>query len=162
MAIWAVDGQPTFSVSTIEMIIGDDQEPLVDVIERTCAKQPSPVRLHHRVLAQLCTKVFLYWSVEQARTEKQQPYSDAMQQLKRLGPKKAAKLQRHVDKLYDRILLGPLAIPGHGDHDEVSPHWRRGHFRMQPHGPHHSLRKVLFIAPTLVRADRLENAPSAG
>lgn len=162
VAIWAVDGQPTFSVSTIEMIIGDDKEPLVDVIERTCANKPGPVRLHHRVLAQLCTKVFLYWSVEQARTEEQRPYFDAMQQLKRLGPKKAAKLQRHVDRLYDRVLLGPLSIPGHGAHDEVSPHWRRGHFRMQPHGPHHSLRKVLFIAPTLVRADRLENAAPDG
>lgn len=120
-------GQPTFSVSTIEMIIGDDKESLVDVIERTCDEHPTWVRLHHRVLAQLCTKVFLYWNLEQVRTEKQQPFSNAMQQLKRLGPKKAAKLQRHVDRLYDRILLGPLSLPGHGVLDEVSPHWRRGH-----------------------------------
>lgn len=85
-----------------------------------------------------------------------------MLQLKRLGPKTAAKLQRHMDRLYDRILLGPLSLPGHGVHDEVSPHWRCGHFRMQPHGPRHSLRKVLFIAPTLVRAGRLESAAPDG
>ena len=55
------------------------------------------------------------------------------------------------------ILLGPLELPEYvrGVQNDVSPHWRRGHFRMQPHGPHQSLRKVIFIAPTLVRADRL-------
>jgi len=28
---------------------------------------------------------------------------------------------------------------------------------MQPHGPQMSLRKIIFIAPTLVRADRATN-----
>ena len=93
--------------------------------------------------------------MEQACHERQTLYSDGELQLTRLGPKKAAKVRRHVDKLYDRILLGPLTLPGHGERDEVSPHWRRGHFRVQSYGPQHSLRKVIFIAPTLVRADRL-------
>ncbi|MES3020987.1 MAG: hypothetical protein V4857_05310 [Pseudomonadota bacterium] len=158
VAIWAVDDQPTLSVSTIDMIIKDEQERLVDVIKGACGDQAGPVSGHHLFLAQLCTKVFLYWNVEQARQEKQAQYSDALIQLKRIGPKKAAKLRRQVAKLYDKILLGPLSLTGsHGACVEVSPHWRRGHFRMQSHGPQHTLRKVLFIAPTLVRADRLDD-----
>ncbi|MGB7988144.1 MAG: hypothetical protein WCF44_02030 [Candidatus Methylophosphatis roskildensis] len=54
-------------------------------------------------------------------------------------------------------MLGPQQIHLHG-HGEVSPHLRRGHFRMQPHGPQMSLRKVIFIAPTWVRADRLASS----
>jgi hypothetical protein len=55
------------------------------------------------------------------------------------------------------MLLGPHALPVHlcGAAGEVSPHWRRGHFRMQTHGPQLSLRKVIFITPTVVRTDRL-------
>jgi hypothetical protein len=30
------------------------------------------------------------------------------------------------------------------------PHWRRGHWKMQAHGPQRSLRKRIFIRPTLV------------
>lgn len=47
----------------------------------------------------------------------------------------------------------------HGDHDAaqtgstVSTHWRRGHWRNQPHGPNNSLRKQILIKPVLVRAD---------
>lgn len=36
---------------------------------------------------------------------------------------------------------------------EVTPHWRRGHWRMQRHGPHNSLIKRVLIKPVLVRAD---------
>lgn len=35
----------------------------------------------------------------------------------------------------------------------VTPHWRRGHWRMQVHGPKNSLRKRVLIKPVLVRAD---------
>lgn len=63
-----------------------------------------------------------------------------------------------MDQLYDRVLSGPLALPlhSHASHGEIAPHWRRGHFRMRPYGPQQSLRKVILIAPMLIRADRLE------
>jgi hypothetical protein len=35
----------------------------------------------------------------------------------------------------------------------VKTHWRRGHWRNQPHGPLLSLRKQMFIAPIMVRKD---------
>ncbi|MEJ7805994.1 MAG: hypothetical protein WKG03_08775 [Telluria sp.] len=158
VAIYNVDNHLGLGISGITVVIRDEGELLVHVIDRISTKMNPEHRAHHQALAQMCTKVFLYWNVEQARRVVETPYSNAIQQLKQLGPKKAAKLRRRMDSLYDRILLGPLALPefSFAPHGEVSPHWRRGHFRMQPHGPHQSLRKVIFIAPTLVRADRLD------
>jgi len=160
VAICGFSDNPKLGAGTIDMIISDEQRPLNDLIQGICSKLADDQEgARQFAMAQLCTKIFLYWNVERARQEAQTPYSDALIQLKGRGPKKAAKLRRQMDKLYDRILLGPLILPSHlyGQHGEVSPHWRRGHFRMQPHGPQRSLRKVLFIAPTLIRADRLED-----
>lgn len=40
-----------------------------------------------------------------------------------------------------------LSAPGER---AVAAHWRRGHFRNQPHGPQLSLRKIIWIRPVLV------------
>jgi len=41
---------------------------------------------------------------------------------------------------------------GTGTHASPRLHWRRGHFRMQVHGPRRSFRKQIWIEPTLVGA----------
>ncbi|MHB0927277.1 MAG: hypothetical protein ACYC1F_12335 [Gallionellaceae bacterium] len=41
----------------------------------------------------------------------------------------------------------------HGVGSEMSAHWRRGHWRIQPHGPGRTLRKRVWIMPVLVRSD---------
>jgi hypothetical protein len=81
-----------------------------------------------------------------------------------LGRRKREAQIQQVEQLYDRYIVGPeslaemlgdrLDVGGAGGH-ELLAHWRRGHFRLQPHGPRSWLRKVLFIPPTVVRADRL-------
>jgi hypothetical protein len=43
----------------------------------------------------------------------------------------------------------------------LTPRWRRGHLRMQAHGPHMTLRKPIFVMPTVVRADRLASTGAA-
>jgi hypothetical protein len=106
-------------------------------------------------LTQAVAKVLLYLSSEEAVRIEERPYSELLDRLIRRGPKKMARAQHQLGDLYDRILIGPTEIPGHG-HGEVSPHLRRGHFRMQPHGPQNSLRKLMFISPTWVRADILQ------
>jgi hypothetical protein len=56
---------------------------------------------------------------------------------------------------------------GHSGH-EVEPHWRRGHWRLQPHGTGLSLLKLIWIRPTIVRRDKGEpdtpdsSAPHSG
>ena len=46
----------------------------------------------------------------------------------------------------------PEATQGASKH----PHWRRGHWRMQAHGPAHSLRKLLWIHPVRVTRAGME------
>jgi len=41
---------------------------------------------------------------------------------------------------------------------EVSPHWRRGHWRNQAHGPERKSHRLIWIHPTLVRKDKGEPA----
>ena len=48
--------------------------------------------------------------------------------------------------------------PDNGILERHSPrfHLRRGHFKKQPHGPHHSLRKIIWIKPTTVGHGKVE------
>lgn len=163
VAIYKIDVAVKLGVGFIELMIDDEKMPLNEVIRRAFDLPDKPGYLkHYDTIVQLCCKVFLYGNLEQARRIEESPFTDAIKQLDRVGPKKASKLRRQVERLYDRVLLGPLALPGHAQRQrgETATHWRRGHFRMQPHGPQMSLRKVIFIAPVLVRADRLHALPT--
>jgi hypothetical protein len=91
----------------------------------------------------------------------ERPYSTAPRVFPGLGKRKRDERLALVETLYDRYVVGPavlsadLAANSDGDSSHgVSAHWRRGHFRFQPHGPHNSLRKLMFIAPTLVHASQ--------
>ena len=105
-------------------------------------------------------KVFLYLGLKDARKEVGNEYSNAVQRLAALGPKKQAKVRRRLDALYDRITVGPASLAKSAETDSgtlhIAPHWRRGHFRLQPCGPSRSNRKLIFVSPILVRADRLD------
>ncbi|WP_157771949.1 hypothetical protein [Ralstonia solanacearum] len=142
----------TYGACSIELVINDEAHPLNEQIAQTC--QGTELGQYFASLAQIVAKVFFYMEQPQAVHIEERSYSLAEDQLKHLGAKKAAKLVRRIPQLYDRIVLGPRELAAHA-HGEVSPHLRRGHFRLQPHGPQSSLRKVIFLAPTWVRADRL-------
>lgn len=76
--------------------------------------------------------------------------------------KSPAKIKKYTNKLrktYDRRIIQPLDnVVYSKDKDEEhsnghkpkAPHWRKGHFRMQPYGPGSTKRKVQFIEPTVV------------
>lgn len=104
-------------------------------------------------------KVFLYLGLKDARKELGTEHSATLKRLAAVGPKKHAKLQRRLESLYDRITVGPASAPAippaSGAACSRAPHWRRGHFRAQPCGPARSSRKLIFIAPLLIHADRL-------
>lgn len=117
-------------------------------------------RVHHAL--EYTIKVLLYLAVDDAQCVQELPYSAAPKSFPGLGKRKREMRLAEVENLYDRYLIGPTVLadelPGMTDSSaghSVSAHWRRGHFRLQPHGPQASLRKVMFIRPTVVRADRL-------
>lgn len=111
-------------------------------------------------------KVLLYLQLDGNRIQPQTPYRDAPKEFPGLGRKKREAKLAEVEKLYDRYLIGPISLADWaGEHanqlgagGQLSPHWRRGHFRQQAHGPALSLRRLMFIKPTLVRLDRLAEA----
>jgi hypothetical protein len=108
-------------------------------------------------------KMLLYLTVRDANVVHDRAHTDAPREFSGLGKRKRAERLAQIEMLYDRHLVGPAildaesiaSIPTDDEHHEVRGHWRRPHFRMQPHGPHSSLRKLAFIGPTLVRPDRL-------
>jgi hypothetical protein len=94
-------------------------------------------------------KVFLYMALRQARCIEHSEYDETMKRIAGLGVKKRARLVQRSTSLYNGIVVGPADLPhdlngrsGNG----VSPHWRRGHFRMQAFGVGKLERKLIFVA----------------
>ncbi|MGG1952894.1 hypothetical protein [Ralstonia solanacearum] len=156
--------------------IDDENAPLQPVIDqeldRQCSDAESAWELHQieasrdrwRQRLDYVTKTLLYLRLDGAELRHLQPYSAAPKAFPGLGRRKREEKLAQVDQLYDRYIVGPASLEGvhSGEHGErlapgqaLPAHWRRGHFRMQPHGPQSSLRKVIFVAPVIVRADRL-------
>ncbi len=108
-------------------------------------------------------KVLLYLQTPDAPVQARRPHSAAPRDFGGLGRKKREAKLADIDRLYDRFVVGPASSSDWaGEHagqlgagGQLSPHWRRGHFRQQAHGPAQSLRKLMFIKPTLVRVDRM-------
>ncbi|MFM0649858.1 hypothetical protein PQR14_36550 [Paraburkholderia bryophila] len=108
-------------------------------------------------------KMLLYLNARDASVVHDRAYSTAPRLFTGLGKRKRTQRLAEIEQLYDRHLVGPAildsgiaeSVPAEGAHHEVRGHWRRPHFRMQPHGPQASLRKLIFVGPTIVRADRL-------
>ena len=105
-------------------------------------------------------KVLVYLGTKDAR---QRPVLEGTEARRRINglksPAKREKAKRQAARLFDRIVVGPADLPedlagGHGG-GSVRPHIRRGHFRAQPYGPQHSLRRPLWIQPTLVGKERI-------
>jgi hypothetical protein len=72
-----------------------------------------------------------------------------------------ARLERNAHRVYDRILIGPkrnvqrpaTAVP---TGKTVGTHWRNGFFRSQAWREVRAEPKLLWIEPTLVNAERLD------
>lgn len=115
----------------------------------------------------LLAKVLLYLNLPDARRTLHKDLTQAQAQaLAKKNPSKRERAMRELKRLADYVLVSapPMVTePGTAEAGAgVKPHWRRGHYRMQAHGPHHSLRKLIFLQPVLVGAleARQVSAPS--
>ena len=117
---------------------------------RACAKGSWSLLLVN--LFRLQPKLKTWWSLVNRKNEGSSPPYLKVTLSFLLNPRE----REHgaVLALIDNLRYLHYANPSHPQLE--SPHWRHGRV-MQPHGPHHFLRKVFFIAPTLVRVERLEN-----
>jgi hypothetical protein len=150
--------------SMLRAPVGASDRPVVDwvdaIFEKNGGKRHEGVERQRLLEAvNFVVKLFLYMGLKNVRQAVETPHTQALKKLEQIGPKKRAKAGRQIKSLYDRITVGPTALsatlgahsPGHGK----APHWRRGHFRMQIHGPGRLERKLIFVAPMMVRADKL-------
>jgi hypothetical protein len=167
------DPQARFGTEMLTLEIGDEDVPIGQALEAAVKKPPafsdhflSDVQSHQRWRTTLnyVVKMLLYLSLDSTQVIHERPFSTALRVFPGLGKRKRELKLAQIDLLYDRYAVGPSVLgdelssmEGHSGHS-VSAHWRRGHFRLQPHGPHSSLRKLLFIMPMMVRADRLVEA----
>jgi len=105
-------------------------------------------------------KMFLYMALKQARVTEHRDHDGALRRAAGLGERKRAKLLQRSASLYDGIMVGPESLPSSAPAcalgGSVTPHWRRGHFRMQPFGTGNLQRKLIFVAPVLVHAEQLQ------
>lgn len=107
----------------------------------------------------MIAKVLLYLNMPETRRTVHAERTAAEQDVARLkSAGKKAKALRRMGKTYDYVLISsPAPEPGVSSAGRpqaaggtVRAHFRRGHLRMQAHGPQHSLRKVIHIKPVLV------------
>lgn len=111
-------------------------------------------------------KVLLYLNSEHVEQVARNERSELAARLARVGPGKRGKLQRQLQRTYDRIVIGPKTTPETasintepGDGTKRA-HWRRGHFREQAYGEKWSLHRLRWIKPTLINADTVLQPPA--
>jgi hypothetical protein len=110
-------------------------------------------------------KLFLYMGLKHARRVEHKDLDDALRRAEGLGERKRDKLLKRAASLYNAIVVGPETVAAQaascGAGASIAPHWRRGHFRMQPHGPGWQERKLIFVAPVLIHAKQLQGGVPA-
>jgi hypothetical protein len=146
--------------------LSDEEMPisaLVDqVVDHYRTRSDFPNAHVVRPVIEHVAKVLVYLGTKEAR---QREVSEGTEALKRIsGLKSSAKREkaaRQAARLYDRIVVGPSNLPSKMDAIKairttgVRPHIRRGHFRAQPYGPQHSLRRPQWIQPMLIGRDHI-------
>lgn len=122
-------------------------------------------RSHEFEALKLIIKALLYLNLPEARKSLRPELTQARDSVQgKKNPSKRAKAEKALSRLRDYILVSAPETAGRpsdlsADTRGIKAHWRRGHYRMQAHGPQYSLRKVVLIAPVLVGS--LEEANSA-
>jgi len=114
-----------------------------------------------RAIIEHIAKALTYINMPDARRQDCKEGSLAAKALAAIkNPAKREKAQRKAAAQYNRIIVGPdqnpLLMTAHSHGQGVRPHFRRGHFRQQAHGPKLTLRRPLWIQPMLIGKDRLD------
>lgn len=157
--------------ATLSLILdkSDIDAPLVEVIQTAFDREHKVAREHGFTQSpdsflpasvaamRLVVKALLYLNLPEARRVARTPRTELEKKLGQLkSGAKRAKLERRTGPVYDFIEVSAPPVeskepsPEGSGRPGVRAHWRRGHYRMQAHGPQYSLRKLTFIRPMLV------------
>ena len=155
LAVGTAPGNPQDLPYALQLCFTDERDSLIDhVLNVTHVGASATISV---AMVQMCAKVLLYLQTPGAIRTEELRQNETAAWPSGAGGKMTSKLERRLTGRYNMIIVGPTQMT-HCGPGEVVPHWRRGHLRMQAHGPQFSLRKLIFIAPALIRADRLSEA----
>lgn len=116
-------------------------------------KTKPAIEPYMEIIAYIVMLLF-YCNSAQYRTELRPEYSELVASVcRKKSEAKKRKLQKRLDRKYDYILINPAVSSGlchGGTGNTVSPHFRRGHFRLQHYGPRWSMDKLIFIDPCFI------------
>jgi len=133
---------------------------LAEILGNVKAADENEIHRSMHAAVSYVVRVFLYMALKQARVTPHCEYEEAVRRAAGLGERKRVKLLQRSASLYNGILVGPEALLSSASEGTtgggVTPHWRRGHFRMQPFGIGNQQRKLIFVAPVLVHAGQLQ------
>ena len=145
------------NMDLMSIYIQDENEPIKDILERHVRfytqryqDQATPTS-RGKTFTQLfednfayLTKVLFYLNVEKHSMRKETEASDLEKRIEQVADKKKDKLKRQLQRVYDRIVVGPdhyTPIKDLLPHSELpkgtkAPHYRRGYFgiRWKGHG----------------------------
>lgn len=145
-----------------DMTVG---EWLAEILGNVKAADESEIHQSIHAAVSYVVRVFLYMALKQARVTPHCEYDEALRCAAGLGERKRAKMLQRSASLYNGILVGPEVLLSDTSENAagggVAPHWRRGHFRMQPFGIGNQQRKPIFVAPVLVHAEQLQGGVPA-
>ncbi len=167
---WQEFGQDHIRIKFVDYPLADRNKTIQQILEQDVSisgqnAELEADRAHWRLVSDYAIKMLLYLKIPDAQVVADRAYSNAPREFKGLGQRKRKERLAEIEYLYDRHIVGPAVLDWeHGAHVEADAgaphhekrgHWRRPHFKMQPHGPNSSLRKVIFVGPVIVRPDRL-------
>ena len=151
--------QPVDGLEVLHVAVDNEDESIGAVLGRAMR---NPALFEHSALPQeeclqrwratlaYVVKLLLFLALDSTEVLHERPYSTAARVFPGLGRKKREARLAEVDQLYDRFVVGPAALTGEleaaRDAHDVAAHWRRPHFKTQPHGPNNSLRKLVVGA----------------
>ena len=142
------NGRQVSPLESMTLTIMDEAVPIIDWLQKNTRGDWTPIMAS-------VAKILLYVGLKDARQVVQSAYTDAPRNFSGLGKRKRALKLEEIERLYDRILVGPDHIPTidvevTSEPHHLRPHWRRGHFRHQPYGSGGHERRLIFISPTIV------------
>ena len=148
-------------LSTNLFLRDEDTADFVDLISEHIVNHANPINKSYlkelsTLSIELLLKTILYMNTKGMRSVEVNELSEFKKKYQAFGKKRAEKQANKFPSKYDRIIVGPESIQDSSGrsngHESKSTHWRRGHFRNQPHGEGLKERHIIWIQPTIINA----------